>query len=50
MTESGEPLDDSAQILFREPTKAVLLDHKVTLVALRGEEYWIPRPHKGRKA
>ena len=49
VTEGGEPLDDSAQILFREPTKAVLLDHKVTLVALRGEEYWIPRPHKGRK-
>ena len=50
VTESGEPLDDSAQILFREPTKAVLMDHKVTLVALRGEAYWIPKPHRGRKA
>ena len=50
VTEGGEPLDGSVQILFREPTKAVLMDHKVTLVVLRGEEYWTPRPHKGRKA
>ena len=50
VTEDSEPLDDSAQIFFREPTKAVLMDHKVTLVALREGDHWIPRPHKGRKA
>ena len=50
VTEDGEPLDDSAQVLFREPTKAVLLDHKVTLVASREGDLWIPKPHRGRKA
>ena len=49
VTESGEPLDNHAPIRFREPTKAVLLNHKVTLVVLRGEGYWLPRPHRGRK-
>ena len=50
VTESGELLDNRAQIRFREPTKAVLLNHKVTLTALRDGELWIPRPHRGRKA
>ena len=50
VTESGEPVSGTEQILFREPTKAVLLQHKVTLVVRREGEYWIPRPHRGRRA
>lgn len=50
VTESGELLDNRAQICFREPTKAVLLNHKVTLTALRDGDFWIPKPHRGRKA
>jgi len=50
VTESSEPLEGGAKILFSEPTKAVLLDHKVTLVVLRDGDNWIPKPHKGRKA
>ena len=50
VTERGEPLSGSATIRFREPTKAVLLDHKVTLVALPEGDDWRPRPHRGRKA
>ena len=49
VTESGVPLERNARILFREPTKAVLLNHKVTLVVLREGEFWLPRPHRGRK-
>ena len=49
VTESGERLDGQELLCFREPAKAVLLDHKITLTVLRGEKYWIPRPHKGRK-
>jgi hypothetical protein len=48
VTEDGGRLDSHEQILFREATKAVYMDHKVTLVVLRGEDCWIPRPHKGR--
>lgn len=50
VTESGAPLPEGEQILFREPTKAVLLDHQVTLVVLREGDFWVPRPHRGRKA
>ena len=50
VTDSGEALPADAQVCFREPTKAVLLDHKVTLTALRDGEFWIPKPHRGRKA
>jgi hypothetical protein len=50
VTEDGEPLDGRARICFREPTKAVLLDHKVTLTALRDGDLWVPKPHRGRKA
>ena len=50
VTEDGEPLDDCAQMRFREPTKAMLLDHKVTLTALRDGDFWVPKPHRGRKA
>lgn len=49
VTEDGAVLDGGEQIRFSEPTKAVLQDHKVTLVVLRGEDSWIPKPHKGRK-
>lgn len=49
VTESGEPMDPQAQICFREPTKAVLLNHKVTLVVLPEGETWLPKPHRGRK-
>ena len=49
VTENGAPLDNHAQIRFREPTKAVMMDHKVTLVVLREGAYWLPRPHRGRK-
>ena len=47
---NGWFIDRTAKIRFSEPTKAVLQDHKVTLVVLRGEDCWIPRPHRGRKA
>ena len=50
VTEAGDALEGTAKIRFSEPTKAVLQDHKVTLVVLRGEDCWIPRPHRGRKA
>ena len=50
VTERGEPLEDQAKILFREPTKAVLLNHKVTLVVRPDGEFWLPRPHRGRNA
>ena len=49
VAESGERLGDDERILFREPTKAVLLDHTVTLQVFRDAEFWVPRPHRGKK-
>ena len=49
VTEDGEKLGDGDIMHFTEATKAVLMDHKVTLVALKGEGFWIPKPHKGHK-
>ena len=50
VTETGEALPADAEICFREPTKAVLRSHKVTVVVHREGDDWIPKPHKGRKA
>ncbi len=50
VSESGEELSGGEQIRFCEPTKAVLLRHKVTLVVRREGEFWVPIPHKGRRA
>lgn len=48
VTESGKTLPDDAVLHFSQPTKAVLMDNKVTLIALPEDGFWIPRPHKRR--
>ncbi|MCF0136970.1 MAG: hypothetical protein HUJ66_01250 [Oscillospiraceae bacterium] len=49
VTEDGELLSGDAVLHFSEPTKAVFRDNKVTLTVLRGDGFWIPRPHRGNK-
>ena len=49
VTEDGDKLGDDEQLHFSEAAKAVLMDNKVTLIALKGDGFWIPKPHKGRK-
>ncbi|MBO4831736.1 MAG: hypothetical protein J5569_04595 [Oscillospiraceae bacterium] len=49
MTEDGELLPEDTELCFTEPTKAVMADGTVTLIAVRDNGRWIPRPHKGKK-
>ena len=49
LTEDGERLPDDTELFFAEPTKAVMADGTVTLIAVRDGGRWIPRPHKGNK-
>lgn len=49
LSEDGEPIPEDALVRFREPTKAVLLDHKITVLARREGDCWVPKPHRGRK-
>ena len=49
VTEDGEILPDDTELYFTEPTKAVLSDGRVTLVAVQRDGRWTPRPHRGNK-
>ena len=49
LTEDGDRLPDETELVFTEPAKAVMIGGTVTLVAVRDNGRWIPRPHKGNK-
>ena len=49
VSEDGEILPDDTVLYFAEASKAVYMDRLVTLVAVKKDGVWMPRPHKGNK-
>ncbi len=49
LAEDGKRLPDDTELCFTEPTKAIMVDGTVTLIAVQEDGRWIPRPHKGNK-
>lgn len=49
VSDDGMPVEKSELVRFDEVTKAVLLQHMVTVIADKKEGYWIPKPKKGKQ-